>query len=347
MTFRAAAAAAAAVALLAVAPAQPSLRDQLRETQSEYYAHLIALEPIVGRYSVTDYMQRLVDDADDLDQSDAVPDGFTVDEWRDYVRHKATLDLSLAHQVLSQHYRPMESIRGLGEVLVRSTLDGTMQPVTIYVPSSYTPSRAAPLVIFLHGHPQPESSLMSPDYIAKLAEATGSIVAAPYGRGYYDFRGAIVDVYDTVAAVTKAFTIDTRRRYLAGYSMGGFSVFEVGPVHPDIWSGIMCISGALLGHDSHTMLAMLPRTPVYVLTGTDDDSIPTKYPTSTAIFLADSGVPVSFYSQPHGTHRIVTLLPIFTQAWDDMHRGIVRSPPPALAGFSLPSIVPTTQTLKP
>src|SRR5581483_10144138 len=110
---------------------------------------------------------------------------------------------------------------------------------------------------------------------------------------------------------------------LAGYSMGGFSVFEVGPVHPDVWSGIMCISGALLGHDSHTMLAMLPRTPVYVLTGTDDDSIPTKYPTSTALFLADSGVPVSFYSQPHGTHRIVTLLPIFAQAWDDMHRGIV------------------------
>lgn len=347
MTPRAIAAAAAAVALLAVAPGQPSLRDRLRETQSEYYAHLVALEPIVGRYSVTDYMQRLVDDSEDLDQPNAAPGGFTVEQWHDYTHNKALLDISLAHQVLSQHYDSMESIHGLGEVLVRSRLDGTMQPVTMYVPSTYSPSHPAPLVLFLHGHPQAETALMSPDYIAKLAEATGSIVAAPYGRGYYDFRGATSDVYDTVAAVDKAFAIDPRRRYLAGYSMGGFSVFEVGPVHPEMWSGIMCISGALLGHDSHTMLAMLPRTPVYVLTGTDDDSIPTKYPTSTAIYLADNGVPVSFYSQPHGTHRIVTLLPIFTQAWDDMHRGIVRSPPPQEAGVSLPSMAPQMSTLKP
>lgn len=347
MTPRAVAAAAAAVALMAVAPGEPSLRDRLRETQTEYYAHLVALEPIVGRYSVTDYMQRLVDDGEDLDQSNDVPDGFTFEQWHDYTRHKAMLDISLAHQVLSQHYDSMESVRGLGEVLVRSTLDGTMQPVTMYVPSSYSPSHPAPLVIFLHGHPQAETSLMSPDYVAKLAEATGSIVAAPYGRGYYDFRGSIADVYDTVAAVNKAFAIDPRRRYLAGYSMGGFSVFEVGPIHPDTWSAIMCISGGLLGHDSHMVLAMFPRTPFYVLTGTDDDAIPTKYPTDTAIFLANNDVPVSFYSQPHGTHRIVTLLPIFAQAWDDMHHGIVRSPPPQEAGVTLPSMAPKTTTLKP
>ncbi len=347
MTLRTVAAAAAAVTLLAVAPGPPGLREQLRETQSEYYAHLVALEPVVGRYSVTDYMQRLVDDADDLDQPNAVPDGFTAQQWHDYIRHRATLDISLAHQVLSQQYQSMQSIHGLGEVLVRSSLDGTMQPVTVYVPSSYAPSHPAPLVVFLHGHPQAETSLMSPDYVAALAEATGSIVVAPYGRGYYDFRGAIADVYDTVAAADKAFSIDARKRFLAGYSMGGFSVFEVGPVHPDVWSAIMCISGALLGHDARTMLAMLPRTPVYVLTGTDDDMIPTKYPTSTAIFLANGGVPVSFYSQPHGTHRFVTLLPIVTQAWDDMHRGIVRSPPPELAGITLPSLAPKTTTLKP
>jgi S-formylglutathione hydrolase FrmB len=347
MTLRAVAAAAAAVAMLAVAPAQPGLREQLRATQSEYYKHLVALEPIVGRYSVTDYMQRLVDDADAMDSPNDVPDGFTASQWHDYVLRKATLDVSLAHQVLSQHYQPMESIRGLGEALVRSSLDGTMQPVAVYVPPSYTPAHPAPLVVFLHGHPQAETSLMAPDYVAALADATGSIVVAPYGRGYYDFRGAIADVYDTVAVAGKAFSIDSRKRYLAGYSMGGFSVFEVAPVHADVWSGIMCISGALLGHDAHAVTAMLSRTPFYVLTGSDDDSIPTQYPTATAVYLNASGIPVSFYSQPHGTHRIVTLLPIFTQAWDDMHRGIVRSPPPALGGMALLSVPPKGATLKP
>lgn len=346
MTLRALAAAAAAAALLGVSQGQPTLREQLRETQSDYYAHLVALEPIVGRYSVTDYMQRLVDDGDALDAPNDVPDGYTAGQWHDYVLHKTTLDMSLAHQVLSQRYDSIASIRGLGEALVRSTFDGTMQPVAIYVPASYAPSHPAPLVLFLHGHPQAETSLMAPDYIAKLADATGSIVAAPYGRGYYDFRGSIADVYDTVDAVSKAFSIDSRKRFLAGYSMGGFSVFEVAPVHPDVWSGIMCISGALLGHDAHGVTSMLSKTPVYVLTGSDDDSIPTSYPTATAVYLLVNGLPVSFYSQPHGTHRIVTLLPIFTQAWDDMHNGIVRSPPPVMGGMALPA-APPSMTMKP
>ena len=346
MTARVVAAAAAAVTLLAVSPGAPPLREQLRATQRDYYAHLIALEPVVGRYNVTDYMQRLIDDGEALDAPNDVPEGFTADQWHDYVQRKSALDMSLAHQVIEQRYQAIESIRGLGEALIRSSLDGTMQPVAIYVPPSYTPARAAPLVLFLHGHPQAETSLIAPDYIAKLADATGSIVAAPYGRGYYDFRGSIADVYDTVAAVGKAFSIDSRKRFLAGYSMGGFSVFEIAPVHPDVWSGVMCISGALLGHDAHTVTSMMSRTPFYVLTGSDDDSIPTIYPTATAGYLLGSGVPVSFYSQPHGTHRIATLLPIFTQAWGDMHNGIVRSPPPAFAGMTLPAAQPS-MTLKP
>src|SRR6185312_9294255 len=137
MTLRAVAAAAAAVTLLAVAPAQPSLREQLRATQSDYYNHLVALEPVVGRYSVTDYMQRLVDDADAMDSPNDVPAGYSAQQWHAYVSNKTTLDISLAHQVLSRHYQSMESIRGLGEALVRSSLDGTMQPVAVYVPPSY------------------------------------------------------------------------------------------------------------------------------------------------------------------------------------------------------------------
>ena len=50
-----------------------------------------------------------------------------------------------------------------------------MQPVAVYVPSTYVPGRKAPLVVFLHGHPQSESSLISPPYIAELAERSGCL----------------------------------------------------------------------------------------------------------------------------------------------------------------------------
>ena len=240
----------------------------------------------------------------------------------------------------------MASVRGLGEVFVRSSQDGTMQPVAVYVPSGYAPGTPTSLIVLLHGHPQSETQLLAPPYIAQLAEANRSIVVAPWGRGYYDFRGSASDVYDALDAATRAFSIDPRKRFLAGYSMGGFSVFEVAPLHPDDWSAVMSIAGALLGSDSARILAFMPRTPFYVLTGSADDSIPTQYPTATAIFLHNQGFDVSFYSQAGGKHRLVTLLPILTQAWNDMFHEIVRAPPAGVGTISLPSAIPMSM-LKP
>jgi len=98
--------------------------------------------------------------------------------------------------------------------------------------------------------------------------------------------------------------------------------------------------GALLGSDAPLAIAMLRRTPVYVLTGSADDSIPTQYPTATAAYLRAAGFDVSFYSQPGDLHRLITLVPILTQAWDDMLRQIVRAPPEGLGAMSLPAAMP-------
>jgi dienelactone hydrolase len=123
-------------------------------------------------------------------------------------------------------------------------------------------------------------------------------------------------------------------------------VYEVAAVHPDEWSAVMSIAGALLGSNAQRVVAAIPRTPVYVLTGTQDDSIPTQYPAATAAFLHSSGIEVSFYSLPGGTHRLITLLPILTQAWSDMLHGVVRAPPESFAGMALPGAIPT-MSLKP
>ena len=187
-----------------------------------------------------------------------------------------------------------------------------MQPVAVYVPASYVPGKAAPLIVFLHGNPQSESQLLAPRFVRELAEANGTILVAPYGRGYYDFRGTKEDVYDALDAAEKAFTVDPRKRFLVGYSMGGFSVFEVAPDRPNTWTAVMCISGALLGSDAPRVLAFMPSTPFYVLTGLKDESIPTQYPTVTASYLSQQGIPVSFYSLPDGIHRLISLLPILT-----------------------------------
>lgn len=271
-----------------------------------------------------DYYRRLLDDADALGDPQAAPG------WPQTMATTATLDLSLAHQLVAGSPLPLASIRGIGETLVRSSADGTLQPVAVYVPPAYVAGRVTPVIVFLHGRPQSESSLIAPQFLHDLADRSGTILIAPYGRGYYNFRGGESDVYDALDAATHAFTIDARKEYLAGYSMGGFSVFSVAPVRPRQWAAVMSIAGSLLGSRARAVVTRMAGTPFYVLTGSLDDSIPTQYPTSTAQFLHNNGFAVGFYSDPKATHRLYTMQDILAQAWDDMEHGIVREPPSAL-----------------
>jgi predicted esterase len=331
---------AAIAALTGVGASPTNLREELHAAASAYYADVVDLAPLVGRESAFDYLQRLYADNDVLGDS-SQSYGYTPAEWKAYLANEATLDLSLVNQIMARRFRPLGTIRGLGETLVRSSVDDTMQPIAVYVPSSYRADRPAPLVVFLHGRPQSETDLLSPPFVAALAERTGSILIAPYGRGEYDFRKTAADVYDALDAATIAFAVDRRRRFLVGYSMGGFSVYEVAPIHPDDWDAVMSIAGGLLGHDALPVVSTMSQKPFYVLTGSADQSIPTQYPTSTAAFLQSRGMPVSFYSQPGGLHRLITLLPVLMQAWDDMHGGIVRASPPMLGQVPLPLTAPS------
>ncbi len=314
---------AAAATLAAMAPSN-DLPAQLDRAAKVYYAAMPAIAPVTGTDTASDYLQRLLDDRTLYPLSDA-PAGYTQVQYRQLVETVATLDLDAANQLVHHDYATMTDTPGLHEVFVKSTVDGTMQAVGVYVPPTYDKRRGAPLVVFLHGHPQSESELLAPPFVEELANATGSIIVAPYGRGYYNFRkAASQDVYDAFDAALRAFNIDPRKRYLAGYSMGGFSVFEIQAIRHDAWSAVMCISGGLLGPDAARAVSSLRQTPVYVLTGDDDQNIDPKYTTASAQYLASADVEVTFYDKHDGTHRLITLLPILQRAWHDMHDGTVH-----------------------
>jgi len=177
--------------------------------------------------------------------------------------------------------------------------------------------------------------------VQDLAERTGTIVVAPYGRGAYDFGGVESDVDDAYHATLRAFAIDARKRYLAGYSMGGFSVFRLAPLHPGEWSAVLSIAGSLLQSRSDRLLSTMPENVrYYIVTGSRDDNVPTAWPTATAIFLRDIGRPVSFYSQLDGTHALFSMQPALTRAWNDMEHGIVRAPSGLTGAPNLPEAAP-------
>lgn len=93
----------------------------------------------------------------------------------------------------------------------------------MYVPAALKSGPPAPLVVVLHGNPQTEAELLGQPFLRRLADRTGSILVAPFGRGIYDFaEPAASDLYDLLDAAQRALPVDRRRSYLVGYSMGGF-----------------------------------------------------------------------------------------------------------------------------
>jgi predicted esterase len=325
----------AGAALLLAGAAPGTTPDTLRAAAAVYYANVLQIAKITGRDTAMDYYQRLLDDADLW--SAPAPSGVPQRNWERLRDTEAQLDLSLATQVLRRSFAPMAGIRGLGETFVRSSKDGTMQPVAVYVPRDYSPARPAPLLVFLHGHLQAESHLLAPDFIEDLADRTGTIVVAPYGRGYYDFGGSESDVYDALDAASRTFNVDAHRRYLAGYSMGAFSLFRIAPMRAAQWSAVMAISGSLLASRAATVVEKMRNARFYVLTGAADAVVPTAYSAATAIFLRDSGLAVTFYSAAEGTHSLYSLRSILSDAWTEMERGVVRLPVGLSGAADLPS----------
>jgi poly(3-hydroxybutyrate) depolymerase len=228
---------------------------------------------------------------------------------------------------------------------MRSAADGTLQPYAIYVPPAA--NAHSPLIVLLHGHPQTEVELLSAPYLHQLADATGAIVVAPWGRGIYDFASpAGDDVYQLADDVRAAFGLSRQRVFLAGYSMGGFTVYKVAPIHAETWAGVMSVSGAILNSETATVTYRLRNTPIYVVHGSNDDSIPTAYGEETAAFLASAGLPVSFYEQRGGTHALASLVPSLTLAWNDMLAGRVRQSGMPVGMGKPPTSEPAGATVK-
>jgi predicted esterase len=290
--------------------------------------------------------QRLADDLENFDDP-TMPEGFTKAAWTERLTNVATLDTSIVTQVLSNKLEPLSTAKGLAERIIVSRVDGTLQPIALYVPATLRPNPS--LVVLLHGRPQTETEILGAPYFRSLADEANAIIVAPWGRGNYNFFGAATDdVYQTVDEVAAAFNIDSHRVFLAGYSMGGFSVFKVGPTHGSRWSAVLCISGSILNSEAASVVKAWRGTKIYVVNGKLDTEIPPQYGAYTAQYLASMGIPTGLYQEPKGTHYIPTLMPALTEAWNDMLKGVVRNMPMMTqTSFTLPQMDTDSPSLKP
>jgi dienelactone hydrolase len=79
------------------------------------------------------------------------------------------------------------------------------------------------------------------------------------------------DVMNVLEIVRKEFTIDAKRIYLMGHSMGGGGAWHLGRKYPDLWAGLAPIAPAAGGPP--TGLDKIKHIPVIVVQGDNDTAV--------------------------------------------------------------------------
>jgi len=126
---------------------------------------------------------------------------------------------------------------------------GHLQPYGLYVPTGLAAAPAlTPLTIWMHyrGGKAHSGAAWTPRLFQQLGEEPAHLMVSPRGRGtstwyvsqaHQDF----FEVFDDVHALFP--TIDPDRRYLSGYSMGGYGTYLFGTLYPDLFAGGFSTSG--------------------------------------------------------------------------------------------------------
>lgn len=198
---------------------------------------------------------------------------------------------------------------------------GAVQPYAVYVPSTYDPSRPAPVILLLHCLTcwHTVFAIASFPGVAELAESRGALIVTPFAHGeggHYEGE-AEVDTFAVLSDVSRRYSVDQERLYLSGMSMGALGTYRLGLVHPDLWARLLpvasyttpyCVTPLPQTVDcsvAFNYLTVFPNArniPVGIVQGTLDELTPVTGGRHFADVLTELGYPFRYWEFPTRTH---------------------------------------------
>jgi acetyl esterase/lipase len=183
-------------------------------------------------------------------------------------------DLELASRIIRQLPPPLASLEPPAEAtpLIRRVMDDVNSIPTEYsilLPPEYHPQRRYPTVIALHDGRGSKTAL---DWWGPEAARNGFIVLAPeyMNAGEEpDFRYSSDEhaaVLLSLRDARKRFAIDPDRVFVGGSLLGGNAAWDIGLAHPDVFAGVVTLSGLPAKHVSKSR-AHGEYVPLYVVIG--------------------------------------------------------------------------------
>jgi len=135
------------------------------------------------------------------------------------------------------------------ETLSVTGMDLKPRALGLHVPRSYTPSRAWPLVIWLHGGvsgTRQDRGAEVAHYFARESDSLSFLFAAPSGEQnatWFDEAG-ISNIQTALQLLKSRYNIDENRIILAGVSDGGTGCYLAGSLYPNSFAGFLVCSSS-------------------------------------------------------------------------------------------------------
>lgn len=180
------------------------------------------------------------------------------------------------------------------EARVYVDAEGSSIPYRLFIPRDYNPSESYPLVLFLHGAGERgddnRRQISIPSTRVWAEEATQAVypnfmvapqvpqgqqwVDVPFEIGSHDQPKQPTEsmrlTLELLTALQKEFSIDPRRLYVTGLSMGGYGTWDMITRHPDLFAAAIPIAGG--GDPSRA--ALIADLPLWAFHGENDTVVP-------------------------------------------------------------------------
>lgn len=209
---------------------------------------------------------------------------------------------------------------------------GSLRYITL-LPDEYNEKRPYPVIILLHGYGSSMDDLCSvapyissTDYIYVCPNGPIQVPIGPLVKGFAWMRISQPsplpedpsnedNIMGLLAAVTAKYTVQENQIILGGFSQGAMVTYQIGLPSPDIFLGLVALSGRI--QDTEEISKELPelRTqPIFIAHGSQDNIIPLEHARSSKDFLVEYGYSPT-YNEYQMSHQITMSVIADLKTW--------------------------------
>jgi hypothetical protein len=166
-----------------------------------------------------------------------------------------------------------DDARGLAKSVktyrVRDDENAEPTEYAVYLPPEYHPLRSYPAVVALHDGEGPQAAIA---WWSAEAARRGYIVVAPsylpaQAKEYHYTEAEHAAVELALRDARRRFAIDSDRVFVGGQLVGANAAWDVGLAHPDLFAGVVVISGLPFKYVNRYVMHNAKDLPLYVALG--------------------------------------------------------------------------------